>query len=284
MVEPELPVPRGLLLIRPRAARPCPVCESVWLRLGHRASVTSPALWVCWSNVKHPASDGQILKKLRRLPGGPAAEAPLVRCLLRSARQRFTSAALVASLTAGLSKYRPGLGVALVDALLEEIRLGLEHPDAGVHPRTDTLRSAFGAQHCSSWASARFCHCDHERRRRVRCIFGTTAPEGGQVLVHSAISCVPRAGMYQRQVAHVRLLGEAYSFRLVDSGVIFDTLQLLLAFGHDAPDTVAALDPPTSFFRIRRAACWRLAPHTCFRPGCYSRKSPLTIGRALLRT
>ena len=60
------------------------------------------------------------------------------------------------------------------------------------------------------------------------------------------------AGMYQRQVAHVRLLGEAYSFRLVDSGVIFNTLHLLVAFGHDAPDTAAALDPPTSFFRIRR--------------------------------
>ncbi len=55
-----------------------------------------------------------------------------MRCLLRSARQRFTSAALVASLTAGLSKYRPALGIALVDALLEEIRLGLEHPDTGV--------------------------------------------------------------------------------------------------------------------------------------------------------
>jgi regulator of nonsense transcripts 2 len=60
--------------------------------------------------------------------------------------------------------------------------------------------------------------------------------------------------MYQRQVAHVRLLGEAYSFRLVDSTVVFDTLHLLVAFGHDVPDTAAALDPPTSFFRIRCAA------------------------------
>jgi len=76
----------------------------------------------------------QILKKLRRLPAGPAMEAALVRCLLRSARQRFASAALVASLAAGLSKYRPSLAIALVDALLEEVRLGLERPDAGAHP------------------------------------------------------------------------------------------------------------------------------------------------------
>ena len=51
----------------------------------------------------------------------------------------------------------------------------------------------------------------------------------------------------------MRLLGEAYSYRLVDSGVIFDTLHLLIAFGHDNPETAASLDPPTSFFRIRRA-------------------------------
>ncbi len=67
-------------------------------------------------------------------------EAALVRCLLRSARQRFASAALVASLAAGLSKYRPSLAIALVDALLEEIRLGLERPDAGMSPGADVSK------------------------------------------------------------------------------------------------------------------------------------------------
>ena len=75
----------------------------------------------------------QVLKKLRRLPGGPQTEAYLVRCLLRSVKLRYAHAALAASLTAGLSKYRPSLGIALIDALLEEIRLGLEHPDTGWH-------------------------------------------------------------------------------------------------------------------------------------------------------
>lgn len=97
----------------------------------------------------------QILKKLRRLPTGPATEAALVRCLLRSARQRFTNAALVASLTAGLSKYRPSLAIALVDALLEEIRLGLERPDAGTHTFPVTAQSSTSgrsliiAMHCA---------------------------------------------------------------------------------------------------------------------------------------
>ena len=67
-------------------------------------------------------------------------------------------------------------------------------------------------------------------------------------------ACHACAGMYQRQVANVRLLGEAYSYRLVDSGVVFDTLHLLIAFGHDNSETAATLDPPTSFFRIRCGA------------------------------
>jgi hypothetical protein len=32
---------------------------------------------------------------------------------------------------------------------------------------------------------------------------------------------------------------------------IFETLYALLAFGHEAPESAAALDPPTSFFRVR---------------------------------
>ena len=62
-----------------------------------------------------------------------------MRCLLRSVKGRFAHAALAASITAGVSKYRPSLGIALVDALLENIRLGLESPETGaalvVHQR-----------------------------------------------------------------------------------------------------------------------------------------------------
>jgi len=78
------------------------------------------------------------------------------------------------------------------------------------------------------------------------------------MLAH-ACCCHAFAGMYQRQVANVRLLGEAYSYRLVDSGVVFDTLHLLVAFGHDTPETAACLDPPTSFFRIRRGVLCRVS-------------------------
>ena len=61
------------------------------------------------------------------------------------------------------------------------------------------------------------------------------------------------AGTYQRRVAHMRLLGEAYNYRLLTSGVIFETLYLLLSFGHEDPDSMEVLDPPSSYFRIRCA-------------------------------
>lgn len=58
-------------------------------------------------------------------------------------------------------------------------------------------------------------------------------------------------GAYQKRVGQMRLLGELYNYRIVDSRTIFDTLYTLLAFGHDTPETAAALDPPTSYFRVR---------------------------------
>lgn len=39
-------------------------------------------------------------------------------------------------------------------------------------------------------------------------------------------------GMQQRRIAHMRFLGELYNFELADSSVIFETLYLLLVFGH----------------------------------------------------
>ncbi|CAM9004096.1 unnamed protein product [Rhodiola kirilowii] len=57
-------------------------------------------------------------------------------------------------------------------------------------------------------------------------------------------------GMQQRRIAHMRYLGELYNFELADSSVIFETLYLLLVFGHGTAEQ-DVLDPPEDFFRIR---------------------------------
>ena len=85
---------------------------------------------------------------------------------------RFAHIPLVASLASGLSRYHPSLGVRLVDAVLEEVRAGLEQN-------------------------------------------------------------LPTA--QQRRVAHVRLLGELYNYRLVSSDVVFSALYFILAFGAPRP-------------------------------------------------
>ena len=51
----------------------------------------------------------------------------------------------------------------------------------------------------------------------------------------------------------MRLLGEAYNYRLLPSGAVFDTLYLLISFGHGNPAALARLDPPASYFRVRCA-------------------------------
>ena len=58
-------------------------------------------------------------------------------------------------------------------------------------------------------------------------------------------------GTYQRRVAHMRFLGEGYNYRLLPSGVVFDTLYLFISFGHEDGKALARLDPPSSYFRIR---------------------------------
>ncbi|DBA81963.1 TPA: hypothetical protein ACH3X1_007672 [Trebouxia sp. C0004] len=129
----------------------------------------------------------KVLRKLRKLSWAEN-EAYLVRVLLKAVKGRFSQVPQVASLASGLSRYHPSLGVAFVDALLEEVRCGLESPDSGT---------------------------------------------------------------YQQRVGHMRLLGEMYNFRLVDSRVVFDTLYLLLSFGHESAEEAERLDPPFSYFRIR---------------------------------
>ncbi|KAF9465011.1 transcription factor [Collybia nuda] len=59
----------------------------------------------------------------------------------------------------------------------------------------------------------------------------------------------------QRRVANIKYLGELYIYRLISSGLIFDTLWSLVTFGH--PDgrpllnQAVPLDMPDDFFRIR---------------------------------
>lgn len=62
----------------------------------------------------------QILRKLRKLAWAEN-ERYLVRTMLKAVKGRFSQVPQVASLAAGLARYHPSLGVAFVDALLEEV-------------------------------------------------------------------------------------------------------------------------------------------------------------------
>ncbi|KAG2482394.1 hypothetical protein HYH03_018672 [Edaphochlamys debaryana] len=128
-----------------------------------------------------------VLRKLLKLPWREY-EQYVVKCLLKVVRGRFSNIPLVSCLAAGLAQYHDSVGVALVDCVLEEIRLGLESPGAG---------------------------------------------------------------LYQKRMADVRLLGELYNYMLCNSTPVFETLYLLLTFGHEAPELAERLDPPDDFFRVR---------------------------------
>lgn len=76
-----------------------------------------------------------MLKKLRRLPWA-ASEGYLLKTLVRASHKgRFSQIPHIASLAAGLARYHPSLGVALVDEVLEAVAAGLEAPDAGARRR-----------------------------------------------------------------------------------------------------------------------------------------------------
>ncbi|GAB2225830.1 hypothetical protein Droror1_Dr00021597 [Drosera rotundifolia] len=127
-----------------------------------------------------------VLRQLRKLPW-TECEPYLLKCFLKVHRGKYGQIHLIASLTAGLSRYHDEFAVAVVDEVLEKIRLGLELNDYD---------------------------------------------------------------MQQRRLAYMRLLGELYNYELVDSSLIFETLYLMLAFGH-GPEEQDVLDPPEDFFRAR---------------------------------
>ncbi|EYU24490.1 hypothetical protein MIMGU_mgv1a000416mg [Erythranthe guttata] len=127
-----------------------------------------------------------VLRQLRKLPWNEC-EPYLLKCFLKVHKGKYGQIHLVASLTAGLSRYHDDFAVAVVDEVLEEIRLGLEQ---------------------NNYA------------------------------------------MQQQRIAYMRFLGELYNYELVDSSVIFDTLYLILSFGHGTTEQ-DTLDPPEDCFRIR---------------------------------
>ncbi|THU82420.1 ARM repeat-containing protein [Dendrothele bispora CBS 962.96] len=59
----------------------------------------------------------------------------------------------------------------------------------------------------------------------------------------------------QRRIATIKYLGELYIYRLLSSGIIFDTPWSLVTFGHPdgrpLPNQVCPLDMPDDFFRLR---------------------------------
>ena len=45
-------------------------------------------------------------------------------------------------------------------------------------------------------------------------------------------------GMQQRRIAYMRFLGELYNYEHVDSSVIFETLYLILIYGHGTQEVL----------------------------------------------
>lgn len=55
-------------------------------------------------------------------------------------------------------------------------------------------------------------------------------------------------GMEQQRIAYMRFLGELYNYELVDSSVIFDTLYLILSFGHGTPEVWSCYCEPHIYY------------------------------------
>jgi regulator of nonsense transcripts 2 len=96
----------------------------------------------------------------------------------------------------------------------------------------------------------------------------------------------------QRRVATIKYLGELYIYRLLSSGIIFDTLWSLVTFGHSRilmlsiqqdtnftavdsrplPNQVAPLDMPDDFFRVRLVCVLLDTCGMCFDRGTQKKK------------
>ncbi|KAF9597885.1 hypothetical protein IFM89_022097 [Coptis chinensis] len=136
-----------------------------------RVSKTRPLLHQyirkCFSGLDKSSIE-HILRQFRKLPWNEC-EPYLIKCFMKVHKGKYSQVHVIASLTAGLSRYHDEFAVAVVDKVLEEIRLGLELNDYSFQ---------------------------------------------------------------QRRIAHMCFLGELYNYEHIDSSVIFETLYLILAFGH----------------------------------------------------
>jgi len=65
-------------------------------------------------------------------------------------------------------------------------------------------------------------------------------------------SCSFSTGTYQKRLADVRILGELYNYSLFNSTPVFETLYLIITFGHESPELAMRIDPPDDYYRIRR--------------------------------
>ncbi|XP_048446405.1 regulator of nonsense transcripts UPF2 isoform X2 [Pyrus x bretschneideri] len=75
-----------------------------------------------------------VLRQLRKLPWGEC-EPYLLKCFLKVHKGKYGQIHLIASLTAGLSRYHDEFAVSVVDEVLEEIRVGLELNEYGMQQR-----------------------------------------------------------------------------------------------------------------------------------------------------
>ncbi|KAH9851383.1 ARM repeat-containing protein [Lenzites betulinus] len=82
--------------------------------------------------------------------------------------------------------------------------------------------------------------------------------------------------MNQRRIASAKFLGELYIYRLISSGIIFDTLWTLVTFGHPegrpTPGQPSPIDMPDDFFRIRLVCVLLDTCGMCFDRGSQLRK------------
>ncbi|KAL6494999.1 Regulator of nonsense transcripts upf2 [Orobanche gracilis] len=72
-----------------------------------------------------------VLRQLRKLPWNEC-EPYILKCFLKVHKGKYGQIHLIASLTAGLSRYHDDFAIAVVDEVLEEIRRGLELNDYGM--------------------------------------------------------------------------------------------------------------------------------------------------------
>ncbi|EFI28143.1 transcription factor [Coprinopsis cinerea okayama7 len=80
----------------------------------------------------------------------------------------------------------------------------------------------------------------------------------------------------QRRLATVKYLGELYIYRLLSSGIIFDTLWTIVTFGHPEgrplPHQMVPIDMPDDFFRIRLVCVLLDTCGMCFDRGTQKKK------------